>query len=85
MKRNITALILLNVGVFVIAAAFLPKPPGGYTYSYDGPISQFFGYLSHSRMHWHIPFLVTLGTALISGGALISFSKRRDHSHDNAA
>ena len=60
MKRNITALILLNVGVFVIAAAFLPKPPGGYTYSYDGPISQFFGYLSHSRMHWHIPFLVTL-------------------------
>ena len=83
-NRTIVGLVLVNFGVFVGTAAFLPTPPGGYGYSYNGPISHLFGYLTNSRIHWHIPWLVTLGTTLISIGALLLFSKRKRHAanHD---
>lgn len=63
-NRLVPGLVLLNLGVFVAIAAFLPQT-GSYTYS--TAIARFF----NARTDWDIAFAGTLGSTLISIGFVL--------------
>jgi hypothetical protein len=68
-RKFITALALFNTAVFILATLFLPSAG---TYRFSGPISKFI----NSRTDWHVAFLVTVASILISWGiylVLLSF------------
>ena len=70
-QKLIIGLILINLGVFVVAAACLPQKG---SFIYYGPFSHFI----NSRHRWDIPWVVTLGTALISVGGMFLFRKHEE-------
>jgi hypothetical protein len=62
MKRSvIIALILINLGVFFGATAFLPR---ALVFSSTGPISHFI----NARNHWEVAILITLSSTCITCG-----------------
>jgi hypothetical protein len=63
-RKIVFGLVLINVGVFIIAAACLPQ---NSSYAWNGPISRFV----NSRYRWEIPWLVTFGTTMASVGGVV--------------
>lgn len=57
-KQLLPPALLVSLGAFVVAVAFLPRTSGMITWS--SRIEYFFV----SREHWEIPFLVAIGTFL---------------------
>ena len=70
-RRLIIGLVLINLGVFIATAACLPAAP---IYTFYGPISR----IINSRLRWDIPWFVTLGSSLVSAGAVILLRKEGD-------
>lgn len=68
-KKLVTGLVLLNAGVFVAIAAFLPHAG---SYSYSTAIDGFF----NARTDWDIAFVGTLGSTLISVGLVLLLTSR---------
>lgn len=60
-KNKVLGLVLLNLGVFFIVAAFLPHAG---SYGYSGPVSKFI----NARRNWDIALVATLGSTLFSTG-----------------
>jgi hypothetical protein len=67
-KRLILGLFLINLGVFIATAAWLPRPP---SFGWSGPISR----MINSRDRWEIAWFVTLGSSLASTGAVVLLRK----------
>ena len=64
MNRSCLALILINLAVFIVTAALLPRAA---VFSYTDPVS----HVINSRNHWEIALFVTLASILITSGALL--------------
>jgi len=69
LTSKIVAYLLINAGVFLGAVAMLPRAP---MYTFTGPVSRFI----NSRYHWDTAVLVTLGSACITAGVMIFFSRK---------
>ncbi len=68
-SRKVLAFLLINAGVFIGAAALLPRAT---QYFYTGPISQFI----NSRYHWDVAWMVTLASACITTGLMVFFDRK---------
>lgn len=69
-KRLLVGLVLLNLGVFFVTAAFLPRD---VLHTYKDFMDEFV----NGRVHWDIAWSVTLGSSLLSTGLakLLTLSK----------
>jgi hypothetical protein len=70
-RKLIVGLILINLGVFVASSALLPRRS---SYRWSGPVSR----LINSRERWDIPWLVTLGSVIVSTGVVVIFRTKKD-------
>lgn len=69
--RIVLVLAIMNSGIFLISAAYLPKKG---SYGFSGPVSRFI----NSRDRWDIPWVVLLGSSLISaGGTFLLYDGRK--------
>lgn len=75
-RKFISALVLFNVAIFVIATLFLPSAG---SFSYHGPLS----YYLNSRTDWYIAYGVLLASSLISWGVCLMVASFRETKKDD--
>ena len=68
-RTKFIALVVINVGVFIATAAFLPHTS---VYSFTGPVSHFI----NSRQNWEVPWLVTVASTCITTGLVLILSRQ---------
>jgi hypothetical protein len=73
--KLVIGLIFLNLGVFFITAAFLPRASN---YGYTNILEQFI----NARVAWDIAWVATIGSSLLSTG-LVLLTQRSDRDDSN--